>query len=299
VARLLEASARQSGCEDLGLRLAERRRLGSLGPLGAVLRDAPDLRAAVDLLRRNTPAYDEALHLRLTQDDVLATLEGWLVLGEPAPTAQSLDLAMAGLVRAIRALVDDDWQPLSVHLSRPAPADPQPFHRLFGRWVRFGSASTGLVFHTREMAAPVVTSDPSLRPYTERLLPEVAAPATSASAQVAEVVEDLLPFSTCSVQEVSRRLGLHPKELQRHLAEEGTGFSAVVHATRSRLVERYLGAEPRSLTDISQLLGFAAPSAFSRWFHQRYGTSPTRWRAASHGPAVGSSVRDDAAPPPP
>jgi AraC-like DNA-binding protein len=147
-----------------------------------------------------------------------------------------------------------------------------------------------------------VTSDPSLRPYTERFLREAAAaPATSASAQVAEVVEDLLPSGTCSVQQVCRRLGLRPRELQRLLAEEGTGFSDVVHATGRRLVERYLGGQ-RSLTDISQLLGFAAPSAFSRWFHQQFGTSPTRWRATVRdpsAPAVGSSVRDDAAPPPP
>jgi AraC-like DNA-binding protein len=303
VARLLEASARQSGCEDFGLRMAERRRLGSLGPLGVVLRDAPDLRAVVGLLRANAPTYDEALHLRLTQEDGLATIEGWLAFGEPVPTAQSLDLTMAALVRAIRGLVDDDWQPLSVHFSRPAPADRRPYHRLFGPSLRFGADSTGLVLHTRELDAPVLTSDPSLRPYTERFLREVAAaPATSASAQVAEVVEDLLPSGTCSVQQVCRRLGLRPRELPRLLAEDGTGFSDVVHATRRRLVERYLGGERYSLTDISQLLGFAAPSAFSRWFHQQFGTSPTQWRATVRdpsAPAVGSSVRDDAAPPPP
>jgi AraC-like DNA-binding protein len=36
-----------------------------------------------------------------------------------------------------------------------------------------------------------------------------------------------------------------------------------------------------SLTDISELLGFEAPSAFSRWFRQQFGTSPTQWRTES------------------
>jgi AraC-like DNA-binding protein len=46
------------------------------------------------------------------------------------------------------------------------------------------------------------------------------------------------------------------------------------------LAERYLQAERYTLTDISQMLGFTAPSAFSRWFRQRFGVSPTQWRSS-------------------
>ena len=47
-----------------------------------------------------------------------------------------------------------------------------------------------------------------------------------------------------------------------------------------------------SLTDISYQLGFAAPSAFSRWFRDRFGISPTEWRrsAAAPRPGAGGSV---------
>jgi AraC-like DNA-binding protein len=33
------------------------------------------------------------------------------------------------------------------------------------------------------------------------------------------------------------------------------------------------------MTDVSELLGFTAPSAFSRWFRGRFGVSPTEWRS--------------------
>jgi AraC-like DNA-binding protein len=49
------------------------------------------------------------------------------------------------------------------------------------------------------------------------------------------------------------------------------------------LAERYLASDRQSLTDIAYLLGFAAPSAFSRWFRRRFGCSPTEWRAAARG----------------
>ena len=38
MARLLQLSARESGCDDFAVRLSERRGLGSLGPLSVVLR---------------------------------------------------------------------------------------------------------------------------------------------------------------------------------------------------------------------------------------------------------------------
>jgi AraC-like DNA-binding protein len=44
------------------------------------------------------------------------------------------------------------------------------------------------------------------------------------------------------------------------------------------MAQRYLVAGRLSLTDISYQLGFAAPSAFSRWFRHRFGTSPSHWR---------------------
>jgi AraC-like DNA-binding protein len=98
------------------------------------------------------------------------------------------------------------------------------------------------------------------------------------AAQADRVVELLLPLGRSSLEDVARHLGLGPRMLQQRLAAEGRSFSAVMHGTRARLAEHYLSIDRFSLTEISQLLGFAAPSAFTRWFRQQFGTSPTRWR---------------------
>jgi AraC-like DNA-binding protein len=74
VARLLERSARRSGREDFGLRLAGLRRLATLGPLSVVLRQEPRLRDALALLIRYEHSYNEALRLRLDEGGDLATM---------------------------------------------------------------------------------------------------------------------------------------------------------------------------------------------------------------------------------
>jgi len=89
VARLLELSAEESGPTDFALRMVASRRLGTLGPLSAVLRDEPDLRSAVKLLVRYERAYNEALHLRLNETERVAAIEVWLEFGEPVPSTQS------------------------------------------------------------------------------------------------------------------------------------------------------------------------------------------------------------------
>jgi len=281
-ARLLDLSAEQSSCPDFGLRMAGVRSLGTLGPLSVVLRDEPDLRGAMELLMKYERTYNEALHLRLQEDGDHAIMEVWLEFGEPAPRDQALDLVMAALLGIIRALVGVDWEPLSTAFARPRPSDAEPWRRLFGPRVSFARQYTGLVSQARDLDAQVITSDPSLRPYTQQFLRTVVAPeaaaATTRVTDVAEVVELLLPLGRQSMTQASRLLGLRPRVLQRYLAQQDETFSSILSTTRARLAERYLPNERYTLTEVSQLLGFSAPSAFSRWFRLQFGTSPTEWR---------------------
>lgn len=299
-ARLLELSARASGREDFALLLSQRRRLGTLGPLSVVLRDEPDLRHALDLLARYDDVYTGVLDLRLLEEDGLATVQVWLHFGAPVPLHQSLDLTTAIVLGLIRMLVRSDWMPRSACFAHPAPADPTPYHRLFGPRVLFDHEFTGLVFPARDLDAPVVISDASVRPYSQRFLRTTVtgSRSTTASAQAGQVIETLMPLERATMEQLSRQFGVSARVLRRRLAREGQSFSSIMHATRGRLAERYLANDRYSLTEISQLLGFAAPSAFSRWFHQRFGASPTEWRRAMRAepPRPGGPAGDGTVP---
>lgn len=278
-ARLLDTSARLSGCEDFGVRLARARPLGALGPLSVVVREEPDLRSVVQLLIRYEKAYTGVLDLRLVEDEGTATIQIWLEFGEPVPVQQALDLTAAILVGIIHSLVRSDWEPASACFSHPAPADLSEFRRQFGPRLRFDQPFTGLVLPSRELDAPVITADPSVLPYALQYLSTLDGPdGTTTAARVREIVEFLLPLGRSSMEEAGRLLGMTPGMLRRGLAQEGETFSSLVHSTRARLAQHLVPNEARSLTDISQLLGFGAPSAFTRWFRQQFGMTPTAWR---------------------
>ena len=292
VARVLERSVARSGVEDFGVRLSGRRRLSALGPLSVVLREEPDLRSALNLLIRYEQAYNGILDLRLLEADGLATVPVWLEFGAPVPIRQSVDLTVANLIGGLRSLVRADWQPLSVLFAHGPPADLGLFRQVFGLGLRFDQPFTGLVLPASDLDLPTVTADPAMRLYARRLL-ETVQPLRPATEQVRSMVELLLPAGRCSLAHVSRAPHLPPRTLHRHLAEEGESFSAIVQEVRARWAERYLATDTYSLTQIAQLLGFAAPSAFSVWFRGHFGTTASEWRQrARSGPASRSRLEE-------
>jgi AraC-like DNA-binding protein len=279
---LLEMSAVDSGCEDFGLRLSERRRLEMLGPLSVVLRQEPDLRSALLLLIRYEYSYNEAISLQLIEADGLATVRVQLVFGEPAPTRQAHELAVASLLGVIRRLVRADWHAQAVCFSHSAPARLPTHRRVLGPRTRFDAGFTGLVFGAGELADTNVLADPLLQPYRPQLLRAVPSPrARTVVDQVRELVETLLPMERHSMRHVAHGLGLTIRTLRRRLDDEHENYSSIVNEVRTAMAERYLANDRLSLTDVSCQLGFAAPSAFSRWFRDRFGISPTEWRQAS------------------
>ena len=287
VSRVLERSANESGVEDFGLRLAGLRRLATLGPLSVVLSQEPDLRSALTLLCRYEHSYNEALRMRLDEDGDLATMRLWFEFGEPAPTRQATELATAALLGIVRELLGRQWEPLSICFTHRAPESLDGHRAVFGPRLQFGHEFSGLVFYAVELDAANMASDPLLRPYADQLRQALGAPpAATVTGQVTQLVEMLLPLGRCSTRQVARSLGVTQRTLHRQLAAEGQSFSAIVHTTREALAERYLSADRYSQTDVSDLLGFTAPSAFSRWFRQRFGVSPTEWRATSQQPAA-------------
>jgi AraC-like DNA-binding protein len=71
------------------------------------------------------------------------------------------------------------------------------------------------------------------------------------------------------------------RTVHRRLANEGATFTGLVEAVRRELAERYVKDPHRSLAEVSLLLGFSAPSGFSRWYRQRFKAKPSEQRARS------------------
>jgi AraC-like DNA-binding protein len=282
VARLLEDSAAASGRDDFGVQLAELRQFSNLGPLSLVLREEPDVRSALELLMRYEHTYNEAIRLRVTERNELATITVRFDFGEEIPCRQAMELAVGVVHGILREFLGEHWQPVSVCFTHDAPREVTVHERLFGVVPQFSHLFDGLVLFTTDLDACNRISDPNLRTYAQQYLQSLARPKDATTLdRVREMITLFLPAGRCSLSQIARELQVDRRTLHRHLAARGETFTSLLDAVRAELAQQYLSNGHYSLTEISHLLGFAAPSGFSRWFRAQYGCSASEWRANS------------------
>jgi AraC-like DNA-binding protein len=90
----------------------------------------------------------------------------------------------------------------------------------------------------------------------------------------------LLPRGRSHIDQVSQSLGLSTRTLQRQLEQSAESFQGLINEVRREQAVRYLEGNIHSITQITQLLGFAETSAFSRWFSQQFSVPPSRWKCS-------------------
>jgi len=109
----------------------------------------------------------------------------------------------------------------------------------------------------------------------------ISRPDMTLAEKVRWLVRDMLPLGRCSVEKVAQHLGVDRRTVHRHLAQSGETFSSLVDDVRGELAEGYLEGSNRRLTDVADLLGFSALSAFSRWHKRHFGFTVTDRRSGS------------------
>jgi AraC-like DNA-binding protein len=185
------------------------------------------------------------------------------------------------MVRVIRQLLKPDWQPQRVCFEHPAPSDLSTHHRFFGSRVEFDCDFNGIVCAKADLDARNPLADPAMARYAHRLIDESSiSPQATILEDVRRTILVLLPSGRCSIEQVSEYLGVVCRTVQRRLAEQGQSFSSIVNEIRTELATRHVMESDRPLTEVATMLGFSAPSGFSRWYHSQFGCSPKESRAA-------------------
>jgi AraC-like DNA-binding protein len=277
---LLEDSARLSDCVSLGLQMAEARQLSDMGALGLLLPHQRTLRDALSTLVQYRRLLNEALAIQVEEDGDTVVVRQEVVTDVPLPARQATELALATTFRMCAALFGTHWRPYSVNFTHAAPANLQVHRRVFGASkLEFSSEFSGFVCAAADLDQQNPAADPAMARYAERFLETLpGANERSVARDVRKTVYLLLPAGRATIEQVAQALGLNVRTLQRQLEEAGLTFSDLVNEVRRDLVLRYLENPDHSLGRIAELLGYAMPSSFTRWFTSQFGMAPARWR---------------------
>jgi AraC-like DNA-binding protein len=284
VRQLLEAAAERSGEQAFGLRMAMERRLSNLGPLGLLVREQPTLKRALEALARYANRVNSALFLTIEESGDVVVVREELIVGGSGSVRQSTELAIGVAFRTLQAVLSHAWQPLRVCFAHDAPADRRVHDRVFGRIVEFGHDFNGIVCKRADLEAANPDADPLLAKYAEDLLEtSIANRHAAMTHDVRQLVVAMIGTGRCTIDLAAQHLGMNRRTIHRQLAGEGETFSGIVDAVRRELAERYMKDRARSLAEVSSMLGFAAPSGFSRWYRRNFSSAPTARRKGRGG----------------
>jgi AraC-like DNA-binding protein len=280
VAELLEASATLSGCETVGLQMAESRRLSDFGAVSLLITHQPTIRDVLMTIVHYRMLLNESLVVHVEEHGDLVIVRQELLMGADAPLRQAYELATGVIYRVFRSMLGARWRAQSVNFTHAPPRDLTAHRRLFGPIVEFNSDFNGLTCLRADLDAPNPAADPALAEFAERYVRTLPnAERRSIAAEVRKAIYLLLPSGDASIGRVSVSLGLNERTLQRRLSGEGADFSGLLNGVRRELTMRYVANPDLPLARVAGMVGFARQSSFSRWFADEFGCSATERRA--------------------
>jgi AraC-like DNA-binding protein len=282
LATVLEIAAADLGCPDLGLRVGEAQDFSMLGPLSLAIQNSPSIADAIECTSRYMFVHARDLSVSLVDDpDGSRGVVGLKYsFGDGVrPLPQAADMTMLFVHRAVMFLTGGGYGLLSVDLPYQPVAPRSRYEEAFGAPVRFGRDSALLRVPSSLLSRPLHGVDETVRRLALAFLsrqPHGAGPAIAA--KVRAVLDQSLGTGSTDLVDVARVLVVHPRTLQRQLAEEGESFASILDGVRRARARTYLTTTDMPLAQVSNLVGFAEQAVLTRCARRWWARTPTTLR---------------------
>ena len=286
VLQAVESAAETTGVPDFGRRLAALQGIEILGPVGVAARTSPTVVDALKIFSTYLAAYSPALCVRVVplDDPDRAFVVVEFLLPHAPPSPQSTELALGVSLKVFRFLLGSEWAPLSIHFPHD-PLTPVPDYVAYFRCTpHFAERTAGFTIRAAELRRPLRGDDLAHRAIVD-YLNTITAPEASLAQSVRAIVRQLLPTGAATMEVIAAQFNLHPKTLQRRLADEGLTYAGLVDDVRKEAAERYLRTTQMSLSQLTHELGYAEQSVLTRSCRRWFGCGPSAYRKRVRPPA--------------
>jgi AraC-like DNA-binding protein len=284
--RLFDHCVKATGCRHFGLLVGQRGGLHTIGLVGLLVKNSPDVGTALRNLARYFRVHLRSAVTCLEVDGDIAMLTYDLLQPDLEGIEQNYDGVVAVMLNIMRSLCGPDWKPLEARFAHRRPDDVRPFRRFFDVPLTFDAERCALVFESHWLDSSVRDADPEL----QRLLQDqidALQPGTDQdfADHVRGILRTALVTGHGSATQVADLLGMHPRTLNRRLQSFGTSFQQLVDEVRFGIARQMLEHTSIDVSEIAASLDYSDASAFTRSFRRWSGTTPALWRAGRSGRA--------------
>lgn len=196
---------------------------------------------------------------------------------EPIPQFLT-EVEIVFLINVLRQATKEEITPMIILMQQPV--SDSEFLRFVGCSVQKSDHNV-IVYRLSDMEIPFITQNDAMWDYFEpelkRRLSELEE-GDSFGVRVRTVLTELLPGGRSGIDDVSKKLGISKRTLQRRLAEENSSFHKELNQTRELLAKHYIRDTGMNSSDIAYLLGYQEHNSLLRAFSHWTGMSITEYR---------------------
>ncbi|WP_406335826.1 AraC family transcriptional regulator [Streptomyces sp. NBC_00203] len=289
VAAVVGDAAQELNCPDFGMRLARRQGIQMLGPVAVIIRNAETVAAAIDGVSRYLHNLAPTDSTELIRESHAAIFTFSTNVRRLAHRDQMVEKGLGIAMDAFRLMLGESFVPLRITLQHRRISPLKSYREMFGCPVEFEREVNSLHLPPHSLNQPIRGRDAAALALAENYLSGVR-PDLAVADHVRDMTQRLLAVNQAGLVAVARAMSLHPRVLQRRLADSGTSFEEILDDVR-RDMAWDLSATGMQISQIATMLGYSETSSYTRACRRWYGESPRQLRARrrnappGHGPA--------------
>lgn len=257
---------------DFGMCLGAKQGISVLGPVAVLIRHSETVASAIEGVCRflYSCAPPDVATLERGGRSAIFTLS--IALRQMAYREQMVEKGIVIAMDAFRFLLGESFVPSRITMQHRRISPPERYREQFGCSVDFENEVNSVHLPDDALDRPIRGRDAAALALAENYLAQIR-PSLGLIDHVQEMIHRLLEVNRAALAVVAHELRLHPRILQRKLADEGTSFEEILDTVR-RDIAWQLSATGMQVSQIATMLGYAEQSSYSRACRRWYDKSP-------------------------
>lgn len=278
--QLWHNACRLSDDLGIGLKVGQMLSLRAFNVLAPVLSHSPNLIEAITNALRFQLILSQSGEFRHEFKDRSVRATYHPAASHISAHHAQIDSVVVGLVRALRLFVSEEVRLEQVFLTGPPRSGGFTCESFFQCPVSWFSPIAMIVFSGEFLHLDIQNTDPGIYQINKALAEDRLSRLLDEEQLVASVGEVIanLQFARANIDEVAAEMLLSPRTLQRRLKESGSSFRKLQEQVILKESTQLLLQTARSVNEVSEMMGYAEVSSFSRAFKSMLGMSPIELR---------------------
>jgi len=278
-AHLLNLCVARTGCYHFGLLLGQHGSLSSLGLIGFLAQQSPDVGSALRSLQKYFHLHSQGSRINLIVEGRWARMSYHTY--EPHVEAMWIleDGAMTWVFNILRELCGSDFKPSAVSFVHGLPGDQQPYRSFFKTSISYNSMNDGLHFPSDLLKNPLNRANAELLRFLQKEVDRLQFKYHDNFLDHFErILHSIMWVRHATADEVAAMFSISSRTLNRRLKTFDTTFKEVSDKVRCQIACQILNDSRVPLAELSDLLHFSDASSFIKAFKRWTGTTPAQWR---------------------